>query len=164
MRVHLVAALARNRVIGRGGKMPWHLSADLKRFKTLTMGRPILMGRKTWEAIGRPLPGRESVVVTRQAGYEAPGAVVVPSLDAALAHAKRAGAKDAFVIGGGEIYRLALPLADVLHLTLIDRDYEGDATFPAWDASAWRETSREPHEEDGLAYAFVTLERQPRHA
>ncbi|MEA3199618.1 MAG: dihydrofolate reductase [Thermoplasmata archaeon] len=151
-RVHLIAAVAKNGVIGQGGKMPWHLSDDLKRFKALTMGHPIVLGRKTWDSLGRPLPGRTNIVVSRSASGLA-GATVVRSLDEALATC--AGASDVFVIGGGEIYREALPRADVLDLTRIDREYEGDTRFPDWDRSAWRETAREERE----GYAFVTYER-----
>lgn len=161
MRVHLIAALAANRVIGAGGKMPWHLSEDLKRFKRLTLGHPVVMGRKTWDSIGRPLPGRTNVVVSRSLPA-LEGAVVARSLDEALS---RCGdAADVFVIGGGEIYREALPRADVLDLTLIGRDFEGDARFPAWDPREWREVAREEHvAPDGMPYVFVTLERG-RHA
>ena len=146
MRISLIAALARNRVIGRGNQLPWHLPEDLKRFKALTMGHPVLMGRKTFESIGRELPGRLNLVISR-AGL---------SLDDALKKARESGTDEAFVIGGAQVYELALPKADRLLLTLIDRDVEGDTFFPAWDPAAWREVAAEPR--DG--YSFVTLERQ----
>ncbi len=151
--VSLVAALARNRVIGAGNRLPWHLPEDLKRFKRLTMGAPVIMGRKTHESIGRPLPGRRNIVVTRQPDASWPGCEVVHSLADAIALA--GDAPEAFVIGGAELYAAALPRADRLHLTLIDADYAGDALFPAFDPADWRETAREP----GAGFAFVTYER-----
>lgn len=162
MKIHLVVAAASNGVIGKGGQMPWRIPEDLKRFKALTMGAPMIMGRKTWDAIGRPLPGRESIVVTRQK-LDLPSATVVHSLDDALAHCRARGVPDAFVIGGGEIYRQALPRADVVHLTEIHRAFEGDASFPPLDPSQWRETAREPRSQDApepLRYDFVTYERR----
>jgi dihydrofolate reductase len=156
----LIAAVARNGVIGLDNRLPWHLPADLRHFKMLTTGRTVIMGRKTWESLPdkfRPLPGRQNIVVTRNAGYAAEGAVVVSSLPAALAAAK---GDEAFVIGGAELYQAALPLADRLQLTEIDADFDGDTHFPAIDPSEWRETAREPHrDETGLGYAFVTYER-----
>ncbi|MCL4799334.1 MAG: dihydrofolate reductase [Burkholderiales bacterium] len=163
-RVTLVAALARNRVIGRGNALPWRLPADLRRFKALTLGHPVIMGRKTFEsiraALGGPLPGRLNIVVTRDPGYVATGCRVVASFDAALAAAGDAG--EAFVIGGGEIYRASLPVADRLQLTEIDADFPGDAWFPALAPGAWREISREPHAagpEFPHPFAFVVYER-----
>jgi len=155
--VSLVAALARNRVIGAGNRMPWHLPEDLRRFKRLTMGAPVIMGRKTHESIleqtGSPLPGRRNIVVTRQPGARWDGCEVAGSLDAALAAAH--AAPEVFVIGGAELYRLALPRADRLYLTLLDAEYPGDTLFPEFDAADWRETAREP----GAGFAFVTYER-----
>jgi dihydrofolate reductase len=166
MRVTLIVAMAENRVIGVAGGLPWRLSEDLKRFKRLTMGHPMVMGRKTWDSIGRPLAGRESIVVTRQKGFAAQGATVVHSLDEALAHARARGAAEVFVIGGGELYRHALPLADRIELTEVRRSFEGDTTFPDLDPRAWREAAREEGEQPSthpggapLRYAFVTLER-----
>ena len=157
-RVFLVAAVAANGVIGVGGKLPWRLPEDLKHFKAITLGHPVIMGRKTWESLGRPLPGRENIVVTRAAGYEAPGASVAASLDAALALC--AGEPLAFVIGGAELYVAALPIAAGLVLTEIHRDYEGDTRFPAFDREAWRETQRKPQKgADGLRFDFVLYER-----
>jgi dihydrofolate reductase len=166
-RVSLIAALARNLVIGRDNGIPWHLPDDLKRFKQLTLGHPLVMGRKTFESIlaiaGKPLPGRESIVVTRSARYSPPGCRIVPSLDAALA---AAGANEVFVIGGGELYALAMPLAERLYLTEIDADFEGDTLFPRFERAAWTEISREHRElaSTGLRYDFVVYERRARGA
>jgi dihydrofolate reductase len=161
--LELVVAVARNGVIGRGNALPWHLPEDLRYFKRLTLGGPILMGRRTWESIGRPLPGRTNLVLTRSAGFEAPGATVVHTLDEALA---AAGAAPALrVIGGAELYRLCLPSAAVLYLTEVDADIEGDVHFPAWDRKDWVEVRREAHPADArhaYGYAFVTLERRAR--
>ena len=157
-RVYLVAAVAANGVIGANGRLPWHLPEDLRHFKSLTLGHPVIMGRRTWESLGRALPGRENIVVTRAPGYEAPGASVAASLDAALALC--AGEPTAFVIGGGELYAEALAVADGLVLTEIQRDYPGDARFPDYDRSAWRETQRKPQTgADGLRFDFVLYEK-----
>ena len=129
MKIALIVAAARNGVIGGGNKMLWRVPEDFAHFKRTTMGHPIVMGRKTWESIGRPLPGRRNVVVTRNADYRAEGAEVVPSLEEAFR--TLADTDTVFVIGGGEIYRQALPSADVVWLTKIDADFEGDTTFPA---------------------------------
>ncbi len=158
-RISLIAALARNRVIGREGALPWNLPEDLRRFKALTLGHPILMGRRTWESIGRPLPGRRNVVITRQAGYTAPGAEVFHDLDAALAAVT--GVPEVFVIGGGEVYAAALPIADRLHLTELHDDVEGDARFPPFDPAQWAQSSREPRvAPGGLRYDFVVYDRR----
>ncbi len=157
-RVVLVAAVASNAVIGAHGGMPWHLPEDLKRFKQLTLGHPVIMGRKTWESIGRALPGRRNIVVTRRTAFEAPGAEVVESLRAALALC--AHERMVFVIGGGELYRAALPFAAELALTEIHRDYAGDVRFPDFDREAWKETRREPRfAADGTRFDFVVYER-----
>jgi dihydrofolate reductase len=155
----LIAAVARNGVIGGGNTLPWRLPADLKRFRALTTGHAVIMGRRTWESIGRALPDRQNIVVTRQPGYAAQSALVKSSLDEAL----RAAALPApvFCIGGGELYALALPRAATLHLTEIDRDFDGDTRFPDFDRAAWREAARdEHHSPEGFAYAFVTYERR----
>jgi dihydrofolate reductase len=158
-RLSLIVAMARNRVIGRDGKLPWHLPADLKRFRALTMGHHILMGRKTWESIGRPLPGRASIVITRTAGYAAAGATIVHSLNDALESAR--GDSEVFVIGGAEVYRDALPLADRIYLTELQADFEGDVLFPAFAAGQWRAGEREHHPADGdrPAWDFVVYDR-----
>jgi dihydrofolate reductase len=159
-RLSLIVAVARNGVIGKSNQLPWRLPEDLKRFRTLTMGHHIIMGRRTWESIGRPLPGRTSVVVTRRGDYAAPGALVVHSLADALAACT--GDDEVFVIGGAEIYGEALPLADHIYLTRIDADYAGDAFFPALSGEEWGEAGREPPratEPGQPAYDFVVLTR-----
>ena len=160
MTVTIVAALGRNRVIGRANRMPWHISDDLKRFKVLTMGHTVVMGRKTFESIGKALPGRDNFVITRSREFAAPGCRVVHSLAQALAAASAAA--EVFVIGGAEIYALALPLADKLELTEVDVSTDGDAYFPEFDRGAWRESWRESRSAEGperLRYDFVTYER-----
>lgn len=157
----LIAACARGGVIGIANRLPWHLPEDMKFFRETTRGKPVIMGRKTWESLPdafRPLPGRRNIVVSRNPGFEAPGATVVAGLPEALA---AAGDVDiAFVIGGAELYRQALPLADRLLLTEIDRAYEGDAFFPDFDRSTWTETARDARvAESGLPFAFVTYQR-----
>lgn len=139
--ISLVVAASRNHVIGSAGGLPWHLSDDLKRFKSLTMGKPIIMGRKTFESIGRALPGRQNIVITTQDGYVAEGCDVVGSVAAAIAVAGDDAEK--MVIGGGEIYKLFLPLADRVYLTRVNVEVEGDTLFPELDNSTWREIERE---------------------
>lgn len=159
-RVAIVAALARNRAIGRDNAMPWRLPEDLKRFKRLTMGHAVIMGRKTFESIGTPLVGRNNIVITRSREWSPSGCVVAHSLESALAAA--GDSQETFVIGGAQIYALALLHAQRLHLTEIDRDFEGDAFFPDYDRSRWREVSRERHTSsgpDGFDYAFVEYDR-----
>jgi dihydrofolate reductase len=156
-KVYLVAAVAANGVIGREGRLPWHLPEDLKHFKRLTLGHPVIMGRKTWESFSGPLAGRDNIVVTRTPGYEAPGAAVASSLEAALALC--VGASVAFVIGGQQLFAESLPTAAGLVLTEIDRDYPGDTWFPQYDRSRWRETQRERHTAvDGTKFDFVLYE------
>src|SRR6202163_1526185 len=140
-RVALIAAVARNSVIGACNSLPWHLPEDLKHFRTLTSGHTVIMGRKTWESIGRPLPNRQNIVVSRQAGLSLDGASVANTLAAAIALADRPD--PVFVIGGEALYRSALPLAAVLYLTEIARDFDGDARFPVFEHDAWREIARE---------------------
>ena len=141
MLVSLIVAASQNNVIGKNNQLPWRLPEDLKRFKQLTMGHPILMGRKTFESIGKPLPGRTNIVITRQRGLEACGAAVVHSMEEALQICE--GQEEVFVIGGAEIYKQALPLADRIYLTHIDQDFEGDTFLPAIDPAQWKETSRQ---------------------
>lgn len=155
MVVTIVAAVARNGVIGRDGDLPWHLPDDLRHFKALTIGHALVMGRKTFESIGRPLPGRTTVVVTRRDDWEAPGGVVVArSLEEALRRAA-ARAEEVFVVGGAEVYRQALDLADAMELTEVHASPEGDVRFPPVDWSRWRQTRRQC--EDGID--FVRYER-----
>lgn len=156
-RVTLVAAVAANGTIGAQGGLPWRLPEDLRHFKALTLGHPVIMGRRTWEGIGKALPGRENIVLTRSPGFEAPGAHVAASLDAALALCL--GEREAFVIGGAEIYAAALPRADALELTEIQRDFPGDTRFPAFERADWREVERRPQAANGLRFDFVRYER-----
>jgi dihydrofolate reductase len=157
-RIYLIAAVASNGIIGANGKLPWHLPEDLQHFKRLTLGHPIIMGRKTWESLGKALPGRENIVVTRTAGYEAPGAAVATSLEAALALC--ADEPAAFVIGGHRLFVDSMPVAAGLVLTEIFRDYAGDTSFPALDRAQWRETQREAHTaSDGMRFDFVLYVR-----
>ena len=156
----LIAAVARNGVIGRDGRLPWRLPEDLRRFRALTSGHSIIMGRRTWESLPHALPERQNIVVTRRVGFAATAATVAHSLADALVAV--ACPEPAFCIGGGELFRSALPFAGIAHLTEIARDFDGDATFPPLEAAQWRETGRESHiaaEPGGFAYAFVTYER-----
>jgi dihydrofolate reductase len=160
-RLTLLLARARNGVIGANGKLPWHISEDLVRFKNITMGHPIVMGRKTWESIGRPLPGRRSIVVTRNRDYVADGAEVVTSLEEALARCT--DTDEIFVIGGAELYAAALPRADRLLLTEIDEDFGGDTFLPAPSRADWKEASRERHEPTaarGFSFDYVDYRRR----
>jgi dihydrofolate reductase len=156
--IQLIAAIARNRVIGKGSQLPWRLPADLKHFKALTMGHVLVMGRKTFESIGRPLPGRTTIVITRDRSWQREGVEVAHSLDEALA---RAAGREVFIAGGAEIYAQSLPRADRLQLTLIDADFDGDAWFPEWDERAFALVHRERCEagaEFPHAYEFRTYE------
>ncbi len=164
-RLCLIVAMARNRVIGRGGEMPWHLPADLRHFKAVTMGKPLIMGRKTFQSIGRPLPGRTNIVVTRRPDFTIEGILTCTDWAATVALAgeiaQRDGVDEIMVIGGGEIYALALPRADRIYLTEVQIDAAGDTVFPEIESGAWRERSRDSHPSDADApgYDFVLLER-----
>ncbi|MCG9053226.1 dihydrofolate reductase [Laribacter hongkongensis] len=153
----LIAARARNGVIGLDNRMPWHLPEDLAYFKRVTLGKPVVMGRKTFESIGRPLPGRLNIVVTRNPGWQAAGVQVAHSLDAALALAAATAPEEIMLIGGAELYRQALPQADVLYLTEIDAEFAGDAFFPEVDLARWRIDREEAglRDSDGLRWRFV---------
>ncbi|HTV79654.1 MAG TPA: dihydrofolate reductase [Steroidobacteraceae bacterium] len=159
-RISLLVAATENGVIGRDNGMPWHLPDDLKHFKALTLGKPVLMGRRTFESIGRPLPGRTNLVLTRDEHWGVPGATAVRDLQAAL---QAAGAATELVVAGGaQVYSLTLPRASRIYLTRIHAHIEGDTRFPALDPAHWRETSRELHPSDGRhahAMSFITLER-----
>jgi dihydrofolate reductase len=161
-RISIIVAMAKNRVIGANNALPWHLSADLKRFKALTMGHHIIMGRKTFESIGRILPGRTSVIVTHNRGLLAEGVVVVNDFESALAQCRED--TEAFVIGGEKIFQAALPLADRIYATEIEKNFEGDVYFPALDMQDWRMTEREVQRDESLNlnYAFVTYQRDRR--
>ena len=158
--VSLVVAMDENRLIGVDGGLPWKLSNDLKQFKRLTVGKIVLMGRKTWQSLGRPLPDRENWVLTRDASFRADGARVFRELDDAV---REAGNRELMVIGGAEIYRQALPIANRIFLTHVHAKVKGDTWFPELDAAAWREIAREDHPADDRhahAYSFITLERK----
>ena len=160
MTVHLIVAMDEGRLIGRNNDLPWHLPADLRRFRALTMGHPIVMGRRTWESIGRPLPGRTSIVVTRQADFAAGGALLAAGLPEALRLA--AGDDEVFVIGGAEIYHLALPLADRLYVTAVHAHVEGDRWFPEIPSHQWRLVEETFHQADAknvYDYSFQVLDR-----
>jgi dihydrofolate reductase len=159
--ISLVVAMARNRVIGRDNGLPWRLSADLKRFKATTLGKPILMGRKTFESIGKPLPGRRNIVLTRDRAWHAEGVDAVRSVEQAieLAH----GAAELAVIGGAEIYRLMLPIAGRIHLTRVEADVTGDTLFPELDWAQWREVEAGAHpadERNQYPVSFMILDRK----
>jgi dihydrofolate reductase len=161
-RVALIVAVAKNGVIGAGNRLPWHLPDDLKHFRALTFGHTVVMGRKTWESLGKPLSGRQNIVVSHQPGLRIDGASVAHSLDEALAMASLP--EPVFVIGGEALFRSALPGAAVIYMTELDRDFDGDARFPSFDREAWREVSRETREaagDGGFAYHFVRYERAP---
>ena len=161
----LVVAAADNGVIGKDGAMPWHLPADLRRFKRITTGKPVIMGRKTFESIGKPLPGRHNIVLTRDPRWRAPGATLAPNLAEAIAAAgldPRARAGELMVIGGAEIYALARPIATRIELTRIHVSPDGDTWFPDPDPADWREAAREDHAADGdaPAHSFLTYVRR----
>jgi dihydrofolate reductase len=155
----IIAAMGRNRAIGHEGGMPWHLPGELQHFKRVTMGKPIIMGRKTWESIGRALPGRQNIVISRDGAYSAPGCEVVTSLQDAI---ERARGMELMIIGGGQLYERALPLADRMILTMVDCEPEADTWFPEWDARHWKETarrSRAADERNRIGYEVVELQR-----
>ncbi len=166
MKLAVIVAQATNRVIGRGNKLPWHLPEDLQYFKKVTLGKPIIMGRKTYESIGRPLPGRTNIVVTRDTDYARPGIEVVHSLGDAVTLAGSLceinGVDEAMLIGGAELYAQAMPLAERLYLTQVHASVEGDAYFPVFNRQAWRELGREDYPASGcnpFDYSFIVLER-----
>jgi len=150
----------RNRLIGSGDRLPWRLPADLRRFKTLTMGKPVLMGRRTHESIGKVLPGRRNIVLSRDPGYRSVGSEVVPDFESALERCE--DAEELMVIGGARLYAEALPRTHRMHLTLLHAAFEGDTWFPEYDEAEWREVYREDYEQDAdspCAFSFVGLER-----
>jgi len=159
-RVSIIVAMAKNRVIGAGNRIPWHLPSELKLFKAVTFGHHIIMGRKTYESINRLLPGRTTVIVTRQPGYRVPGALIAHGLESAIAACGEDN--EVFVIGGGELYKSALPLADRIYLTTVDAEPAGDTRMPDFDLGGWRETSFESHPADDqhrYAYRFSVYDR-----
>jgi dihydrofolate reductase len=163
MKISMIAAMAKNNVIGKDSKMPWHLPADLKHFKAVTLGKPVIMGRKTYESIGKALPGRKNIVVTANQAYALNDAIVVHSCDSALRIAS-SDAQEVMIIGGGAIYDAFLPQAEQLFLTFIDLDIEGDTHFPDYERSYhWAEIEREVHmadDKNAYDYKFVTLVRK----
>lgn len=165
--IALIVARTRNGVIGRDNSMPWHLPEDLRYFKRVTLGKPVIMGRNTWESLGKPLPGRDNIVITRNTVYHADGATVVNSLDAALrladTLATARGVDEIQIIGGAQVYAEALPYVQRAYITEIDADIDGDTCFPTLQGQ-WRETARESHapcEKNPHPYSFVVLERKP---
>ena len=160
--VAFYVARARNGVIGRDNQIPWRIPGELKRFKSMTMGKPVIMGRKTWESLpNRPLPGRKNIVLTRDAAFTAEGAAVARTVEEALALASATAAEEIAIIGGAEIYALFLPVATRIYLTEIDADIAGDAVLPAFDPLVWHQTARETlRTEDGLGYSYVRLDRR----
>ncbi len=167
MRLALIAAVAENGIVGRDNRLPWHLPEDLKYFKRTTVGKPVVMGRKTWDSIGRPLPGRTNIVISRQSNLRLEGVSVVADLPAALRLAEgiagREGSDELMVIGGSEIHALALPMAQRLYLTEVHAQVAGDAFFPAWNRHEWEESSRRRHSADDTNpydYSFVIYNRK----
>lgn len=162
-KISVIVAIGKNRAIGKDNQLLWQIPGDLPRFKKLTSGHPVVMGRKTWESIPekfRPLPGRTNIVITRDSSYDAPGAVRAQSFPEALSLARDAeGSDEIFAIGGQQVYECALPFATNLYLTLVDDEKEGDAFFPSYEDQFTKETFREERGQDGLAYAWVDLER-----
>ena len=166
MRIAMVWAMSENRVIGRNNKLPWHLPNDLKYFKQLTTGKPVIMGRKTYESIGRPLPNRVNIVLTRDTQFKADGIKVVHTLDDAIELAEAegliSGAEEVIIMGGEEIYRLAMPIADRLYVTLVHAHVDGDAWFPEIDLNAYKPIAREDFQADGpnpYDYSFCVFDR-----
>lgn len=160
MNLSILAAKAKNNVIGKNNQLIWRLPADLKHFRELTTGETVIMGRKTFESIGKALPGRHNIIITRQQNYNAPGCEIVSSLEEAIQVSRQE--ENVFIIGGGEIYRLALPLVGTLYLTEVHEKFEGDTLFPEIDKKIWTETFREDHQADEKNphdYSFVTYQR-----
>ncbi|PNE08454.1 MULTISPECIES: dihydrofolate reductase [Priestia] len=159
--ISFIFAMDKNRLIGKGNSLPWHLPADLKFFKQVTTGHPVVMGRKTHESIGKPLPGRENIILTRNISYDAKGCTVLNSISAIEEMGKKEK-KEIFIIGGAEIYKLAFPIADRLYITTIDEEFEGDTYFPEFNESEWRLVSREKglkDEKNPYDYYFTIYER-----
>ena len=162
MIVSFIVAMDEAGVIGKDNALPWHISADLKDFKKKTLGKPVIMGRKTYDSIGRPLPQRPNIVITRNKGLKIDGTTVVGSVEAALDAARATGAEEAMVIGGADIFRLAFPEADRLYITEVAGRFDGDVWFPEFDRKAWKEISRADHPPEapsGPAFSFVVLDR-----
>lgn len=161
--ISAIVAMSENRVIGRQNQLPWHLPADLKHFKTITTGHPIIMGRKTYESIGKPLPNRTNIIISRDASYQAEGCIVTSSIHDAINAAGLGHANEIFIIGGAEIFKTALPLISRIYLTIVHHQVLGDVYFPELDNHVWQESMREPHmkdENNAYDYTFMTLERK----
>jgi dihydrofolate reductase len=161
MNLTLIAAMSKNRVIGKDNDLIWHLPKDLKHFKTLTSGHHIIMGRKTYESVGKPLPKRTNIIVTRQKNYEAPGCIIVHTLEEAIN--KASGDSKPFIVGGAEIYKQSIKYANSIELTLIHKEFEGDSYFPEVDLKKWEEVKREHHEPDeknAQAMDFITYKKR----
>ena len=162
MKISIIVAKASNHVIGLNNEIPWHLSADLKKFKKITMGHPILMGRKTYESIGRPLPGRRNIIISRNVDYEQTGCLVFNQVEEAVNACQKQGEEELFVIGGASLYEEMLPKANRLYLTQIHKEFEGDTFFPYINEQDWKEVARENVDSDktvDFKYSFLALER-----
>jgi len=162
MKISLIVAMASNRAIGINNKMPWHLSADLKKFKQITMGSPILMGRKTYESIGRPLPGRTNVIISRNPNYRQPGCLVFTDIDQAIVHCCQSH-DEIFFIGGADLYQTMLPRAKTIYLTEIRKEFAGDTFFPEINSTEWLEVEREDIDDDpdaAFSYSFLRFEKK----
>ncbi|OGT36540.1 MAG: dihydrofolate reductase, partial [Gammaproteobacteria bacterium RIFCSPHIGHO2_12_FULL_38_14] len=162
IKLSAIAAMADDRLIGKNNRLPWHLPADFKHFKSLTTGHIVIMGRRTYESIGKPLPNRTNIVITRNTSFEAPGCIIMNSIDDAIQFAAQGTETEIFILGGEAIYKACIPYLDRIYLTLVHHHFEGDAYFPILDASVWVETKREDHsadEHNPYAYSFTMLER-----
>jgi dihydrofolate reductase len=160
MRLSAIVAMSENRVIGVQNRLPWHLPADLRHFKQITLGKPIIMGRKTFDSIGRPLPGRENIIITRDPHFQAQGCRVVHSIDEALAAVSHC--EEVFIIGGAELFKQTMPCMQRLYLTIIHHEFAGDAFFENFDSKHWHEVekiSHAPDNDNSYAYTFITLEK-----
>lgn len=161
MKISLIVAMASNGIIGHAGQMPWHLSADLKRFKKITLGSPIIMGRKTFESIGKPLPGRSNIIISRNPDYQQPGCSVFNTIETVIKNCCHI-ANEVFIIGGSALYEATLPYATKLYITEIKQDFNGDTAFPPWNKADWLETDREDINDDSqvsFSYSFITYKR-----
>lgn len=157
MHISAIVAISENRVMGKNNQLPWHLPADLRHFKEITLGKPIIMGRKTFESIGRPLPGRQNIVITRDKTFQAPGCSVFHSIDSALSALNE---EEAFIIGGAQLFEQMMPRIECIYLTIIHENFEGDVVFPELDISQWKEIDRldcQPDEKNMYSYSFITL-------
>lgn len=162
MQLSLIVAMAKNRCIGLNNQLPWHLPADLKRFKHITMGSTIVMGRKTYESIGRPLPGRTNIIISRNTGYRQPGCLVLDSLEEALSQGCLDD-KKLFVIGGSELYEAAMPLVKAIYMTQVHQSFEGDTFFPELNSDCWQEVSRETIDNDpAVPFSYSFVEYRPK--